>query len=41
LPALTSGADPGGFSASRQGDLSIVRIGQQRYEIPDEMVFGG
>ena len=39
--ADTSEADPGRFSASRQGDLSIVRIAQERYEIPDVVVFGG
>ena len=39
--ADTSQADPGSFSASRQGDLSVVRIGQERYEIPDAVVFGG
>lgn len=39
--ADTSEADPGRFSASRQGDLSVVRIGQERYEIPDAVVFGG
>ena len=36
-----SEADPGAFSASRQGDLSIVRIGDERYEIPDAVVSGG
>ena len=36
-----SEADPGRFSASKQGDLSVVRIGQERYEIPDAVVFGG
>jgi hypothetical protein len=39
--ADTSEADPGRFSASRRGDLSVVRIGQERYEIPDAVVFGG
>ena len=36
-----SQADPGSFSASRQGDLNIIKIGQERYEIPDAMIFGG
>jgi hypothetical protein len=36
-----SQADPGKFSASRQGDLTIVRIGEERYEIPDAVVSGG
>jgi len=35
-----SQADPGRFSASRQGDLNIVKIGQARYEIPDALPFG-
>jgi hypothetical protein len=33
--------DSGKFSASRQGDLTIVRIGQERYELPDAVIFGG
>jgi hypothetical protein len=36
-----SQADSGRFSASRQGDLNIIRIGQERYEIPDALPFGG
>ena len=36
-----SQADSGRFSASKQGDLNIIKIGQERYEIPDAMVFGG
>ena len=36
-----SQADPGRFSASRKGDATIVRIGQERYEIFDAMLFGG
>ena len=36
-----SQADPGEFRASRQGDLSIIRIGRERYEIPDAVIFGG
>lgn len=36
-----SQADRGTFSASRQGDLTIIRIGQERYEIPDAVIFGG
>jgi hypothetical protein len=39
--ADVSSADPGEFSASREGDSSIVRIGQERYEIPDGVIFGG
>jgi hypothetical protein len=36
-----SQADRGEFSATRQDDLNIIRIGQERYEIPDAVVFGG
>jgi hypothetical protein len=36
-----SQADPGEFSASRQGDLNVIRIGSERYEIPDAVVSGG
>lgn len=36
-----SQADRGTFSASKQGDLAIIRIGQERYEIPDTVIFGG
>lgn len=36
-----SQADPGEFRASREGDLSVIRIGDERYEIPDAVVFGG
>ncbi|WP_019501480.1 hypothetical protein [Pseudanabaena sp. PCC 6802] len=36
-----SQADRGSFSASKQSDLNIIRIGQERYEIPDAVIFGG
>lgn len=36
-----SQADNGNFSATKQGDLNIIRIGQERYEIPDAVIFGG
>ena len=36
-----SQADPGEFGASRNGDLTIVTIGDERYEIPDAVIFGG
>ena len=36
-----SEADPGEFSASREGDTSIIRIGPERYEIFDAVIFGG
>lgn len=29
------------FEATREGDLSLVRIGTERYEIPDAVVHGG
>jgi hypothetical protein len=36
-----SQADTGEFRASRQGDLTIVQIGSERYEIPDAVIQGG
>lgn len=36
-----SQADPGSFSTERQSDLNIIRIGQERYEIPDAVIWGG
>ena len=36
-----SQADTGKFSAKKQGDLSIIHIGQERYEIPDAVIWGG
>ena len=39
--ADVSQADYGKFSATRQGDLNIIKIGQERYEIPDALPFGG
>jgi hypothetical protein len=39
--ADVSEADPGDFKAEKQGDLSIVRIGGEQYEIPDAVIFGG
>ena len=41
IGADVSAADPGKFRASRTGDLTIVRIGDERYEIPDAVIFGG
>lgn len=35
-----SQADTGRFSAEKQSDLNIVRIGQERYEIPDAVIYG-
>jgi hypothetical protein len=31
----------GKFSASRQGDMNLITIGQEKYEIPDAVIFGG
>jgi hypothetical protein len=39
--ADTSEADPGKFSGTREGDLILIRIGNERYEIPDAVVLGG
>jgi len=36
-----SQSDSGKFSAKKQGDLSIIHIGGERYEIPDAVVSGG
>jgi hypothetical protein len=41
IGADTSQADPGKFSATREGDLNLIRIGNERYEIPDAAVLGG
>lgn len=29
------------FSATREGDLNLIRVGKERYEIPDAVVLGG
>lgn len=39
--ADVSQADPGVFRATRQGDLTTVHIGDERYEIPDAVISGG
>ena len=36
-----SQANDGEFSAGREDDTTIVRIGGERYEIPDAVIFGG
>jgi hypothetical protein len=36
-----SQAASGQLSARKQGDLSIIQIGGERYEIPDAVVSGG
>lgn len=39
--ADVSEADPGDFSASRESDWNVIRIGGERYEIPDAVISGG
>jgi hypothetical protein len=41
IGADTSEAAPGKFRATREGDLYLIRIGDERYEIPDAVVLGG
>ena len=41
IGADISEADPGEFSATREGDLNFIRIGNERYEIPDAVALGG
>jgi len=36
-----SQAEWSAFKATRQGDLTIVHIGEERYEIPDAVINGG
>lgn len=36
-----SQADRASFSASKQRDLYIIRIGSERYEIPEAVIYGG
>lgn len=36
-----SQADSGGFAATKEADLNLIRIGDERYEIPDAVVEGG
>ena len=36
-----SQTDRGTFSSNKQGDLTIIRIGSERYEIPDAVIYGG
>ena len=39
--ADTSEADYGEFSKRKEGDLNIIQIGEERYEIPDAVILGG
>ena len=41
IGADTSEADPGEFSATRESDLNFIRVGVERYEIPDAVILGG
>jgi hypothetical protein len=41
IGADTSEADPGEFSATRDSDLNLIRVGSERYEIPDAAILGG
>jgi len=42
IGADTSEADSSGkFSAAREGDLNLIRVGDERYEIPDAVILGG
>lgn len=41
IGADTSEADPGDFSATHENDLHFIRIGTERYEIPDAVPLGG
>jgi len=41
IGADTSEADPGAFGATREGDLNLIRVGSERYEVPDAVVLGG
>jgi hypothetical protein len=36
-----SQAEPGEFSARKRGDMNLIGIGQERYEIPDAVISGG
>jgi hypothetical protein len=29
------------FSAEKESDLNLIRVGPERYEIPDAVIFGG
>ena len=42
IGADTSQADGyGEFSAEKENDLTMIRVGEERYEIPDAVIFGG
>ena len=37
----TSEANPGEFSATKEGDVHIIHVGDERYEVFDAVVLGG
>ena len=41
IGADTSEADPGEFHLTREAELNLIRVGTERYEIPDAVVLGG
>lgn len=41
IGADVSEADPGDFSATQEGDLNVIHIGDERYEIPAAVITGG
>lgn len=41
IGADTSEADPGEFRVTREADLNFIRVGSERYEIPDAVILGG
>ena len=41
IGADISQADPGDFGASRESDVTVIHIGNERYDIPDAVIFGG
>lgn len=41
VSADVSQADAAQLNVERRGDLSIIQIGEERYEIPDAVIFGG
>jgi hypothetical protein len=36
-----SQADPGEFRATKEADIYIIHIGEERYEIPEAVIYGG
>jgi hypothetical protein len=42
IAADSSEADRSGpFSATREADLNLIRVGEERYELPDAVILGG